>query len=89
MGSCIRFMQRVMHTANIIMNDERFNTLDQKIDALIELCAAMKRENQVLRANEHIWQSERQQLLDNNKLAKNRLESVVHKLKSIEQAQSI
>lgn len=85
MGSCIHYM----HTANIIMNDERFNTLDQKIDALIELCAAMKRENQVLRAKEHNWLSERQQLLDNNKLAKTRLESVLHRLKSIEQAQSV
>lgn len=71
------------------MNDERFNTLDQKIDALIELCAAMKRENQVLRANEHNWQSERQQLLDNNKLAKSRLESVLNRLKSLEQMQSV
>lgn len=70
------------------MNDERFNTLDQKIDALIELCASMKRENQLLRANEHNWQSERQQLLENNKLAKSRLESVLSRLKSIEQVQS-
>lgn len=69
------------------MNDERFNTLDQKIDALIELCASMKRENQLLRANEHNWQSERQQLLENNKLAKSRLESVLTRLKSIEQVQ--
>lgn len=85
MGSCIH----LLHTANMIMNDERFHTLDQKIDALIELCAAMKRENQLLRANEHNWQSERQQLLDNNKLAKNRLESVLHRLKSMEQTQSV
>lgn len=77
MGLCI---------ANIIMNDERFNTLDQKIDALIELCTTMKRENQLLRAKEHNWQSERQQLLENNKLAKTRLESVLNRLKSTEQA---
>lgn len=69
------------------MNDERFNTLDQKIDALIELCASMKKENQLLRANEHNWQSERQQLLENNKLAKSRLESVLSRMKSIEQVQ--
>lgn len=75
--------------ANIIMNDERFNTLDQKIDALIELCATMKRENQQLRAKEHNWQSERQQLLENNKLAKTRLESVLNRLKSMEQTQSV
>lgn len=68
------------------MNDDRFNTLDQKIDVLIELCATMKRENQQLRANEHNWQSERQQLLENNKLAKGRLESVLNRLKYMQQA---
>ncbi len=77
-----------MRTANILMTDDKFTTLDQKIDALIELCAAMKRENQLLRANEHNWQSERQQLLENNKLAKSRLESVLNRLKSMEQSQS-
>lgn len=69
------------------MNDERFNILDEKVDALIELCASMKQENQLLRANEHNWQSERQQLLDNNKLAKNRLESVLTRLKAMEEGQ--
>ena len=69
------------------MNDERFNILDQKVDALIELCASMKQENQLLRANEHNWQSERHQLLENNKLAKNRLESVLSRLKAMEEGQ--
>ena len=69
-----------------MMNDERFNALDEKIDALVALCAAMKRENQVLRNNEHSWQTERQQLLENNKLAKSRLEAVLGRLKSLEQS---
>lgn len=70
------------------MNDERFNALDQKVDALIELCASMKQENQLLRANEHNWHSERHQLLENNKLAKSRLESVLGRLKAIEERPS-
>lgn len=69
-----------------MMNDDRFNALDEKIDALVALCADMKRENQTLRAKEHNWQSERQQLLENNKLAKSRLESVLNRLKSMEQS---
>ena len=77
-----------LQMATIIMTDERFTTLDQKIDSLIELCATMKRENQLLRANEHNWHSERQQLLETNKLAKTRLESVLNRLKSLEQSQS-
>jgi len=68
------------------MNDENFNTLNEKIDALIALCAAMKQENQLLRANEHNWQTERQQLLENNRKAKSRLEKVLTRLKSLEQS---
>lgn len=68
------------------MNDEDFQALNEKIDALIELCAAMKQENQLLRANQHNWQNERQQLLESNRLAKSRLESVLTRLKSLEQS---
>jgi cell division protein ZapB len=69
------------------MNDDQFNTLDEKITALIALCAAMKQENQLLRASQHSWQNERQQLLENNRQAKARLESVLSRLKSMEQSQ--
>jgi cell division protein ZapB len=68
------------------MNDENFNTLNEKIDALIALCAAMKQENQLLRANEHNWQTERQQLLESNRKARSRLETVLTRLKSLEQS---
>lgn len=68
------------------MNDEEYQALNDKIDALIELCAAMKQENQLLRANQHNWQNERQQLLESNRLAKSRLESVLTRLKSLEQS---
>ena len=68
------------------MNDEDYQALNEKIDALIELCAAMKQENQLLRANQHNWKAERQQLLENNRLAKSRLESVLTRLKSLEQS---
>lgn len=68
------------------MNDENFQSLDEKIDALIALCEAMRQENQLLRANQNNWQSERQQLLENNRLAKSRLESVLTRLKSLEQS---
>ena len=75
-------------SAETTMNDEQLNTLDEKIDALIALCAAMKQENQLLRASQHNWQTERQQLLENNRQAKIRLESVLSRLRSMEQSQS-
>lgn len=73
----------------IDMNEDQFNTLDEKITALIALCAAMKQENQLLRAGQHSWQTERQQLLENNRQAKARLESVLTRLRSMEQSQSV
>lgn len=72
----------------IEMTDDQFNTLDEKITALIALCAAMKQENQQLRAGQHNWQTERQQLLENNRQAKARLESVLTRLRSMEQSSS-
>jgi len=70
------------------MTDDQFNTLDEKITALIALCAAMKQENQLLRAGQHNWQTKRQQLLENNRQAKARLESVLTRLRSMEQSSS-
>ncbi len=72
----------------IEMTDDQFNTLDEKITALIALCAAMKQENQLLRAGQHNWQTERQQLLENNRQAKARLESLLTRLRSMEQSSS-
>jgi cell division protein ZapB len=68
------------------MNEENYNSLNKKIDELIALCATMKQENQLLKANQHNWQSERQQLLESNRQAKSRLESVLNRLKSMEQS---
>ena len=56
-----------------------------EVDDLIELCAEMKRENQLLKANESNWQSERQQLLERNKEAKSKLESILVRLKAMDQ----
>jgi cell division protein ZapB len=87
-------MTRLYSNSNILpsvciaMTDDQFNTLDEKITALIALCAAMKQENQLLRAGQHNWQSERQQLLENNRQAKARLESVLTRLRSMELSSS-
>lgn len=87
-------MTRLYSIAHILLNvctemtDDQFYTLDEKITALIAVCAAMKQENQLLRAGQHSWQSERQQLLENNRQAKARLESVLTRLRSMEQSSS-
>ena len=68
------------------MSDENFNTLSAKVDDLIDLCAEMKRENQMLKADQSSWHSERQQLLEKNQLAKTKLQSVLDRLKAMDNA---
>ncbi|MDF1765423.1 MAG: TIGR02449 family protein [OM182 bacterium] len=65
------------------MNEDRFHSLSAKVDDLIDLCSTLKTENQLLRATADNWQVERRQLLSQNKEAKAKLESVVTRLKSI------
>lgn len=67
------------------MTDTSFKTLEEKVDALIQLCADMKSENQLLREQEHQWQIERSNLLNKNQLAKSRLEKVLDRLKTLQQ----
>lgn len=68
------------------MSEEKFETLSEKVDDLIDLCADMKRENQVLKAGESSWQTERKQLMDKNKEAKSKLESILVRLKAMDQS---
>ena len=66
------------------MSDESFNLLSTKVDDLIDLCAEMKRENQMLKTDQSSWQNERQQLMEKNQLTKSKLQSVLDRLKAID-----
>ena len=68
------------------MSEDRFEALSEKVDDLIDLCADMKRENQALKAGENSWQRERKQLMDKNKEAKSKLESILVRLKAMDQS---
>ena len=68
------------------MSDESFNTLSAKVDDLIDLCAEMKRENQMLKADQSSWQNEREKLMEKNQLAKTKLQSVLDRLKAMDNA---
>lgn len=67
------------------MTEEKFQALNDKVDALIELCDSMKRENQLLRASEHGWNSERQKLIEKNRDAKSKLEAILVRLRALDQ----
>jgi len=66
------------------ISEDRFDSLNAKVDDLIDLCAEMKRENQALKANESSWQAERKDLLERNQEAKTKLESTLVRLKAMD-----
>ena len=68
------------------MSEDKFQSLSEKVDNLIDLCADMKRENQILKAGKNSWHSERKQLMDKNKDAKSKLESILVRLKAMDQS---
>ena len=68
------------------MNEDRFHSLSAKVDDLIDLCSSLKRENQLLKATSENWHIERRELLTQNKEAKAKLESIVVRLKAMNEA---
>ncbi len=67
------------------MTDINLKSLEDKVDALIQLYSTTRKENQMLRENEKRWQNERNQLLDKNEVARVRLEKVLQRLKTLQQ----
>ena len=65
------------------MSDTSFNTLEDKVDDLIQLCHDMKNENQILRDDKHTWENERNSLIEKNQLARTRLEKVLQVMRFI------
>jgi len=64
---------------------QAFIALEQKVDELIELCAVLSRENRALRTQQQNWTTERAKLIEKNELAKSRVESMITRLKALEQ----
>ena len=67
--------------------EEKFDSLKEKVDDLIKVCQEMKLKNQILKASENNWQAERKQLLEKNKEAKSKLESILIRLKAMNNSQ--
>jgi len=63
--------------------EEKFDSLKEKVDDLIKVCSEMKLKNQILKASENNWQGERKELLEKNKEAKSKLESILIRLKAM------
>ena len=59
-------------------------TLEQKINELIDLCQLLARENRALRTQQNNWSTERARLIEKNELAKTKVEAMISRLKALE-----
>ncbi len=66
------------------MADNQLKLLEGKVDQLIALCAELNRENSQLKAENESFQRERQNLLDKNELASNKVEAMIDRLRAME-----
>ncbi|HBM83820.1 MAG TPA: TIGR02449 family protein [Halieaceae bacterium] len=69
------------------MADTQLQTLETRIDELIALCRDLNRENQRLKSENDGWRLERQDLISKNDLARNKVEAMIARLRSMEQRQ--
>lgn len=66
------------------MSSSGLALLEDKIDALIELCEALAVENRALREKQESLTADRAKLIEKNELAKTRVESMINRLKALE-----
>jgi len=65
------------------MSGSDLSNLEQKIDRMINLCARLQQENQSLRERESSLLKERSKLLEKNEMARNRVETMITRLKGL------
>ena len=65
--------------------EQELSALEVRVGELIALCQQLKSENQVLRNQNSVLMVERSELIEKNELARSRLESMIMRLKSMEQ----
>jgi len=65
---------------------DQFKQLDKRVDALIQQCRQLRKENQSLRAGRDALLREHSKLTERNRMARDRLDGVVGKLRQLESA---
>lgn len=65
--------------------EQELRVLEHRIDELITLCNRLKEENRILRNKEQTLRTERVRLVERNEIATRRVESILSRLKSMDQ----
>jgi|TARA_B110000014_G_scaffold264339_1_gene265066 cell division protein ZapB len=66
------------------MANNDLEALEEKVDELIALSEVLVEENQMLKAKQQSWTTERAKLVEKNDLVKNRVESMIARLKALD-----
>lgn len=64
---------------------KQLNAIESRVDELVALCQEYKRHNNSLRTRESQLNEERTNLLRKNDMARNKVEAMISRLKSLEQ----
>ncbi|KZY43401.1 TIGR02449 family protein [Oleiphilus sp. HI0050] len=67
------------------MEASQLKTLSGKVEQLLNYCQTLEADNLALKSSQDEWLSERTKLLQKNDLAKNKIESMIGRLKALEQ----
>ena len=67
------------------MGDADLRALTAKLELLIQCVEHLKLQNRHLRANEKTWREERAHLIEKNEMARHKVESMISRLKALEQ----
>lgn len=67
------------------MADEQLKSLTARVDDLIGLCSQLNDENRKLKTEAREWLKEREQLVEKTELARKKVETMIKRLKAMEQ----
>jgi len=70
----------------MLTSEQQLQSLEYRIDQLIEVCEKLQNENRILRHRQVNLTLEQKKLMEKNDLAKNRVESMIMRLTAMEQS---
>jgi cell division protein ZapB len=68
------------------VDSDDLKQLESRIDQLIEACQRLRNENDSLKSEHGSLQAERAKLLEKTRIARERIESMIDRLKALERA---
>lgn len=67
------------------MDETSIAALESGIDKLLSHCETLVRENRALREERAVWMAERTKLVERNELAKNKIDAMISRLRSLDE----